>query len=84
LISGAGEPAQYLKIGRQIPAAWWELFRSSALDSVVRQAIADSPTIEAAKATLAQAQQAVLQARGIYYPQLDFAASADRSRPSRL
>jgi NodT family efflux transporter outer membrane factor (OMF) lipoprotein len=80
LTPGAGEPPQHLKIGQQIPAAWWGLFHSSALDSVVRQAIADSPTIEAAKATLAQAQQAVLQARGIYSPQLDFAASAERQR----
>lgn len=80
LTPGTGEPPQRLKIGQQIPAAWWDLFHSPALDRVVRQAIADSPTIEAAKATLAQAQQAVLQARGALYPQLDFAASAERQR----
>lgn len=44
-------------------------------------AIADSPTLAAAQATLAQAQQAVLQARGGYYPRLDLAASAQRQRP---
>jgi len=83
---GAGEPAQRLMTGQVIPAAWYQLFHAPALDEVVRQAIAGSPTIAAAEATLAQAQQAVLQARGGYYPQLDFAATAERQQgpPSLL
>jgi NodT family efflux transporter outer membrane factor (OMF) lipoprotein len=80
LVPGKGEPAQRLVSGKAIPAAWWRLFRSPPLDGVVRQAIAGSPTIEAAKATLAQAQQAVRQAGGAYYPQVDFAAAVERQR----
>lgn len=67
-------------IGKSIPAAWYRLFHAPALDNVVREAIVDSPTITAARATLAQARQAVLEARGAYYPQLDVAASAERQR----
>ncbi|MDA8252846.1 MAG: efflux transporter outer membrane subunit [Rhodospirillales bacterium] len=80
LAPGGGEPHQRLVVNQAIPAAWWELFRSPSLDNVVRQAIAGSPTIEAAKATLAQAQQLVLQTQGAYYPQLDAAAAAERQR----
>jgi len=80
LAPGGGEPSQRLEVSQAIPAAWWQLFRSPELDDVVRQAIAGSPTIEAAKARLAQAQQAVLEARGAYYPQIDFAASAERQK----
>ncbi len=75
-----GEPAQRLVEAGIIPAAWWQAFGSPPLDAVVRQALAENPSIAAAKATLAQMQQAVLQAQGAYYPQLDFAASAERQR----
>lgn len=77
---GAGEPVQQLAGGRAIAAQWWALYRSSRLNQVLDQAIADSPTLAAAKATLAQAQQAVLQARGGYYPRLELAAHAQRQR----
>lgn len=80
LAPSSGEPSQRLVVNQAIPAAWWQLFRSPELDDVVRQAIAGSPTIEAAKARLSQAQQAVLQARGGYYPQIDVAASAERQK----
>ena len=86
LAPGNNEPGQRLVTGQAIPAAWYRLFHAPALDEVVRQAIDGSPTVAAAEATLAQAQQAVLQARGAYYPQLDFAATAERQQgpPSLL
>lgn len=77
---GNGEPVQHLVIGQAIPAAWWQLFHSASLDRIIREAIVDNPTIASARASLAQAQQTVLQARGAYYPQLDVAASAERQR----
>lgn len=83
LPAGSGEPTQRVVSGQAIPAAWWHLFHSRALDGLVRQVIADNLTVEAADNTLAQAQQAVLQARGAYFPQIDLAASAERqSGPS--
>ncbi len=80
LTPGGNEPVQHLAGGQAIPAAWWWVFRSASLDSVVRQAIAASPTLDAARATLAQAQQTVLEARAAYYPWLDFAAAAERQQ----
>ncbi len=80
LAPGGGEPPQRLVEGQAVPATWWQLFHSPALDKLVREALAGSPSLDAARATLAQAQQAVLQARGAYYPQLDVAALAERQQ----
>ncbi len=80
LAPGGGEPPQRLAEGREIPATWWQLFHSPALDKLVREALAGSPSLDVARATLAQAQQAVLAVRGAYYPQLDVAALAERQQ----
>lgn len=85
LAPGGHEPAQRIATAKTMSRAWYRLFHVPALDDIVRQAIADSPTVAAARATLAQAQQAVLQARGGYYPQLDLTASAERQKgPANL
>jgi NodT family efflux transporter outer membrane factor (OMF) lipoprotein len=80
LTPGHHEPSQHLALGQEIPAQWWGLFHSPTLDELMRQALAGNPTLEAARATLAQAQQAVLVARGGYYPQLDIGATAERQK----
>lgn len=40
-----------------IPAQWWTLFHSQTLDQWVRTAMTDSPTLDAARARLRQAQE---------------------------
>ena len=79
--SGA-DAAQHIALGERIPAQWWALFHSSRLDETLRQVIAANYTLAAAKATLAQAQEAIVEARAAIYPQVDFGASARRSRSS--
>ncbi|MDA8163550.1 MAG: efflux transporter outer membrane subunit [Desulfobacteraceae bacterium] len=78
LSPGASEAAQRLVSGQAVSARWWELYHSSRLNEVLDLAIAGSPTLTAAEATLAQARQAVIQARGGFFPQLDFTSSAQR------
>ena len=73
------DAAQRFALGQRIPAQWWVLFHSSRLDETLRQAIAASYTLAAAKATLAQAQEAIVEARAALYPQVDLGASARRS-----
>ena len=75
---GEGEPAQLLATGQALSAQWWDLYHSPRLNQVLEQAIAQSPTLAAAKATLAQAQQAVIQAQGGYYPRVGVSANAQR------
>jgi len=42
--------------GKDIPAQWWTLFQSPALDGLVRQALDASPSLARANAKLRQAQ----------------------------
>jgi len=44
-------------MGADIPAQWWTLFRSPALDRLVRAALDDSPTLAKASAKLRGAQE---------------------------
>ncbi len=84
LAPGFGEAEQRLANGQTIAAEWWQLFHSSPLNAVLAEAIADNRDLAAANATLAQAQEAVTQARGAFYPQLDFALSARREQTTSL
>jgi NodT family efflux transporter outer membrane factor (OMF) lipoprotein len=61
---------QHLNPGMEIAAQWWQLFQSPPLDEVVRAAIAGSPTLAAADATLAQAREQVVIARAALLPSL--------------
>ncbi|MGC8520063.1 MAG: efflux transporter outer membrane subunit [Steroidobacteraceae bacterium] len=80
LASIHGGASQHLAIGERIPAQWWQLFHSTELDGVVRQALARNPTLHAAQDTLAAADEVVLEARGGYDPQVDLGASAQRQK----
>jgi len=82
LAPGSGEPEQHFALGQEISTEWWQLFRSPQLTDAVQQAIAGNQTLALAEATLAQAQDALVQARAAFYPQIDAAASATRQQPS--
>jgi NodT family efflux transporter outer membrane factor (OMF) lipoprotein len=69
------EPAQTIALGEKVTADWWTLFRSTDLDGLVKQAIARSPTLESAKARLAEAKEGVVEARSALYPQVGLNAS---------
>ena len=70
--------AQHFMPGAEIVADWWGLFKSEPLNAVVQQAIANSPTLQAAEASLRQSQDNLRAGDGVFYPQL--AAGFDGSR----
>ena len=72
--------AQHYVPGGDIPADWWELFHSAALDKLVRMALADSPTLDAARAALAQAQENLNAQYSVLYPSVDAAAGVRRQQ----
>ncbi|AWV01879.1 RND transporter [Burkholderia sp. JP2-270] len=78
--AGRGDGTQHSQTGAAVPERWWSAFASPRLDDTVAQAIAGSPTLDTARATLAQAQQAILAARGGLFPQADITASGERAR----
>ena len=78
---GRSGGAQTLSTERDIPADWWTLFHSTALDQLMRQALADSPTVQAASATLLNAALNYKAQRGaLLLPGLDAQGSATRER----
>ena len=48
---------QHIVDGQDISARWWEAFQSPALNALVQSALAQSPTVVAAQATLRQAEE---------------------------
>lgn len=55
--AGPAGAAQHFNSAADIPAQWWALFHSSELDRLVREALANSPTLVQATAQLHQAQE---------------------------
>jgi NodT family efflux transporter outer membrane factor (OMF) lipoprotein len=68
--------------GGEIPARWWELFRSQALDRWIREGLANSPTLGAAEATLRHAQELRRARAGELLPGVDGSVNASRQKPS--
>ncbi|MGA9854721.1 MAG: efflux transporter outer membrane subunit [Gammaproteobacteria bacterium] len=80
--SGPAASAQVLQIGAKVNAEWWKEFGSSKLDALVAQALQHNPDLEAALATLHEAQFNLKAANGIFYPQVSLGLGAERSRIS--
>lgn len=68
----AGGRAQSFAEGRDIPAEWWMVFRCEAMDALVRRALAESPTLLAARARLRKAQEDLKSRKGAtQWPSID-------------
>jgi NodT family efflux transporter outer membrane factor (OMF) lipoprotein len=72
--------AQRFTAGTALTADWWQLFKSPQLDAVVRQAIANSPTLQASEASLTQSQHNLRAGYGVFFPQAGAEADAVRER----
>jgi NodT family efflux transporter outer membrane factor (OMF) lipoprotein len=75
-----GGEAQHFIAGRDIPFEWWEMFQSPALNSLIEKAFKANPTIAAAQAALAQAQELVYAQRGFYFPSVGATYQAERHK----
>ncbi|MBA2960548.1 MULTISPECIES: efflux transporter outer membrane subunit [Ramlibacter] len=64
--------------GRDIPAQWWTLFRSPALDALVRRSLDNSPTLARVQARLRQAEEDLGARSGATLPRVDARLSANR------
>lgn len=83
-LTGDGEMAgQRIRSGAEVSERWWQMFGSPALDALVAQALAASPTLASARATTAQANALLAAARGSAWPQINVAVSATRTNGGR-
>ncbi|WP_430229624.1 efflux transporter outer membrane subunit [Nitrosomonas communis] len=71
---------QYFEQGAEIAADWWQLFKSPKLDALVKEAIANNPTLESAQASLRQSQDNLQAGYGVFFPQIDLLGGASRQR----
>jgi len=74
-----GEP-QHLIAGRDLSYDWWQSFQSPALNALVARAFNANPTIRAAQASLAQAQELVRAQRGFFSPSMGLGLQAERAK----
>ena len=80
---GTGGDAQRFATGQDICAQWWTLFNSEPLDRLVRDSLAQNPTLAAAQATLRQARENLVAERGaLLFPQVNGNLSANREKIS--
>ena len=78
--ASADSKMQHIALGQEIEGDWWSLFRSDAIDDLVRQAVAHNRNLTAAAATLKQFQELALAQAGSQYPQVGLAAGAGRQQ----
>jgi NodT family efflux transporter outer membrane factor (OMF) lipoprotein len=80
----AGQAQQWAR-GADIPAQWWALFHSDALDQLIRSALVHSPTLASAQAALRQARENLSAQSGrLQAPAVDAQLGTGRQRESAL
>ena len=75
--------SQRFVFAEDLPAQWWTLFRSPELDKMIKQGLADSPTLAAAQAALRKSEEDLRAVSGsILYPAVNANLQASRQRIS--
>lgn len=70
--------------GTPLAPAWWTLFGSRELDAAMRAALAHSPNLQAAQASLAVSRENLAAGYGVFWPQADLGLSGVRQRAARV
>jgi NodT family efflux transporter outer membrane factor (OMF) lipoprotein len=76
-----GQAQHFIQDG-EIAADWWRLFNSDKLDTLMKKAVADNQTLQAAQASLRQSQENLRAGYGVFFPQLDASFDAARQKSS--
>jgi NodT family efflux transporter outer membrane factor (OMF) lipoprotein len=75
-----GGDTQRFVEGVPLPAQWWTLFKSPALDSLIDAAFKNSPTAQEAQAALREANESYYAQRGALLPTVQASYSFERQR----
>lgn len=78
--ASAAGASQRFSADARLPADWWRLFGSPALSALVERALAASPTLQAAEATLRASRDNLRAGEGVFYPQASAGVAATRER----
>jgi NodT family efflux transporter outer membrane factor (OMF) lipoprotein len=77
-----GGEAQRFVEALDIPGQWWTLFRSPSLNAIIERAVNANPSLQAAQATLREANEALYAGEGTLFPSVSASASTTRERIS--
>jgi NodT family efflux transporter outer membrane factor (OMF) lipoprotein len=77
-----GGEAQHFVDAMDIPGQWWTLFKSPELNALIERALANNPTLEAAQATLRNANETTAAERGSFFPSISGTYEGERQRSS--
>ncbi len=73
--------SQNIVVGEKVDRYWWHKLGSSKLNALITEALRDNPTLNAAKATLRQAQELYAAKSGTtLYPRVEGSLSGQRQR----
>lgn len=78
--AGSGTAPQRLLTDIDLPASWWALFKSPALDELVRAGLQNNPTVAGAQAALRAAQENTRAQQGASYPSISVGYTGTRQR----
>jgi NodT family efflux transporter outer membrane factor (OMF) lipoprotein len=76
----AGGDAQRFVEGMNIPAQWWTLFQSPALDALIQLAFKNNSSVQSAQAALREADENYYAQRGTLLPAAQAGYSFERQR----
>jgi NodT family efflux transporter outer membrane factor (OMF) lipoprotein len=79
-VAGAAQDVPHVSFGDAPPDAWWTLLGSDQVNRLVALALANNQSLVSTQAHLAAARERIRAAQGAWYPQLDVAAGAQRTR----
>src|SRR6266404_4968583 len=77
-----GGAAQTFVPTEDIPGEWWKLFRSSELNALIDEALKANPDLDAAQASLRQANEALYAQQGTLFPTISANGSTQQLRAS--
>jgi NodT family efflux transporter outer membrane factor (OMF) lipoprotein len=77
---GMAGAAQTFAQDKDLPADWWTLFHSDALNTLVQESLKANPDLGAAMASLHQAKENYYAARGDLFPSVDAGFSPTREK----
>ena len=77
-----GGADQHFVSGARLEADWWRRFGSPELNSLMTEALAANPGLDAARASLEQTRHQLLAGYGVFFPSVGAEASAVRQQNS--
>ncbi len=81
-VKGVGKAgvSQRFAYGKRIRRTWWKLLKSKKINALIKRAVAHSPTIAGALATLQEAHQNTKAIDGEGWPQVSLTGGGNRQR----